>query len=116
MKFLKQNYSSSYVQHVNYGRNFVTNSQWYILLIGWVQRVNEQVPAFINVCKRLLRVHTNCHKREYWWEFAVCPQSSILHPKSTKLGRLGIFNLLEIAFKSLHIYHNQQKIVSIDHK
>ena len=30
-------------------------------------------------------------------KFVVCPQSSILHPKSTKLGKLGIFNSLEIA-------------------
>ena len=27
-------------------------TQWYILLIGWVQRVYEQVPAFSNVCQK----------------------------------------------------------------
>jgi hypothetical protein len=47
--------------------------------------------------KRLFRVHTYWHKREYWWEFVVFPQSSILDPKSTKLGKLGIFNLVEMA-------------------
>jgi hypothetical protein len=30
-------------------------------------------------------------------EFVVFPQSSILDPKSTKLGKLGIFNLVEMA-------------------
>jgi hypothetical protein len=32
-----------------------------------------------------------------WNLFVACPRSSILHPKSNKLEKLGIFNLLEIA-------------------
>ena len=28
-------------------------AQWYILLIGWVQRVYEQVPAFSDVCQKI---------------------------------------------------------------
>ena len=62
------------------------------------------------------RFPSYCHKREYWWEFVVFPQSSILHPKSTKFGKLGIFNLLERAQKSLHTYHNQKNIASTNHK
>ena len=27
-------------------------TQWYILLIGWVQKVYEQVPAFRDVCQK----------------------------------------------------------------
>ena len=47
--------------------------------------------------KRLLWVHTICHKEEYWWEFVVCLQSSILHLKNTKLAKFVIFRLLDIA-------------------
>ena len=87
-------------------KNLYYNSQWFILLIRWVQRVYEQVPAFSDVCQKTFYgsyIHMYCHKREYWWEFVVCPQSSILHPKSTKLGKLGAFNWLEIAWISLKI-------------
>ena len=47
--------------------------------------------------KRLLWVHTICHKEEYWWEFVVCLQSSILHLKNTKSAKFVIFRLLDIA-------------------
>jgi len=47
--------------------------------------------------KRLLRVHTVSHKRDYWWKFVVCLQSSILHPKNTKFGKSDVFKSLEIA-------------------
>ena len=35
-------------------------------------------------------VHTDCTKREYWWEFVVWLLSLILHPKNTKVRKSGI--------------------------
>ena len=59
----------------------------YIEYMTWCQ------PYVIHV-KRLLRVHTQCPKREYCWEFVVWLQLSILHPKNTKLGKSGNFRSL----------------------
>ena len=47
--------------------------------------------------KRLLRVHTVSHKRDYCWKFVVCLQLSILHPKNTKFGKSDVFKSLKIA-------------------
>ena len=59
----------------------------YIKYMTWCQ------PYVIHV-KRLLRVHTQCLKREYCWEFVVWLQLSILHPNNTKLGKFGNFRSL----------------------
>ena len=53
--------------------------------------------------KRLLWVHTICHKEEYWWEFMVCLQSSNLHLKNTKLAKFGIFSCLTLLKVTLYL-------------
>ena len=59
----------------------------YIEYMTWCQ-------PYVILVKRLLRVHTQCLKREYRWEFVVWLQLSILHPNNTKLGKFGNFRSL----------------------
>ena len=60
---------------------------------GYTEYMTQCEPYVIHV-KRLLRVHTQCPKREYRWESVVWLQLSILHPKNTKLGKAGNFRCL----------------------
>ena len=87
-----------------YGRNCcqiffgdLSNAQWYNLLTGWVRQAMTWCDAIVVHGKRLLRVHTVSHIRDYCWKFVVCLQSSILHPKNTKFGKSDVFKSLKIA-------------------
>ena len=60
--------------------------------------VYDAVPHHSGGCQKTeLRVHTVSLKREYCWKLVVWLQSSILHPKNTKIGKSDVFKSLKIA-------------------
>ena len=89
--------------------------------IGWVQSEYEQVQAFSDVCRPgcmskdflgFIFIHTAIKGNIGGNMWFVINFTSKKH----KIRKIGYFQLASNSLKSLHIYHNQQYIVSTDHK